>query len=316
MASFYSCYLQLPCSAQNHKYNLQTAYSFVSHLNTLESELILKENYCLLVIPFEQPVPHSYGILECIKEYYSLLNSYMKHYLINFVILIPQSKFQNETEYLNEIYSQFNVKEWIMFSEDKNLSTLLKFSYTLKQLPLTPLSQLDIEAYPFDNSSKEDNFEKYEQVVLGGTFDRLHVGHKLMFTQLCYICSNQRSSTLHVGISADELLVNKKYKELIEIFETRKKNVQLLLQLLKPNINQNLFALHDPYGPTITDSQLQCIVLTEENIKSIDSINAKRREMHLAELHHVCVHLVVPKNASATKLSSTEWRARDAKYAL
>jgi cytidyltransferase-like protein len=42
---------------------------------------------------------------------------------------------------------------------------------------------------------------------MGGTFDHMHLGHKLLLTQACLLTKD----TLHVGITGDALLAKKAY---------------------------------------------------------------------------------------------------------
>lgn len=58
------------------------------------------------------------------------------------------------------------------------------------------------ESFPM-TSSPEDRY--YENVVLGGTFDRLHTGHKLLLSEAALRCS----STLTVGVTDTQMLTSK-----------------------------------------------------------------------------------------------------------
>lgn len=56
---------------------------------------------------------------------------------------------------------------------------------------------------------------------MGGTFDHMHLGHKLLLTQACLLTKD----VLHVGVTGDNLLQKKAYSEFLESFEKRKENV-------------------------------------------------------------------------------------------
>ena len=47
---------------------------------------------------------------------------------------------------------------------------------------------------------------------------------------------------------------------------------------MNPDILYDIVTISDPFGPTITDESLQCIVLSEETRKGGDAINIKRKE--------------------------------------
>jgi cytidyltransferase-like protein len=101
------------------------------------------------------------------------------------------------------------------------------------------------EAYPVPSSTEGNGWEKYDHVVLGGTFDRIHAGHKLMLTQMTMIC--KPDATVHVGVSGDPLLKNKQFKEMIKPLRDRMEDVRLLLQELKPGINTNVLFPAAPF---------------------------------------------------------------------
>lgn len=47
---------------------------------------------------------------------------------------------------------------------------------------------------------------------------------------------------------------------------------------MNPDILYDIVTISDPFGPTITDESLQCIVLSEETRKGGEAINIKRKE--------------------------------------
>ena len=47
---------------------------------------------------------------------------------------------------------------------------------------------------------------------------------------------------------------------------------------VKPNIQYSIVPITDPFGPAVTDSQLECIVVSNETIRGAHSINVKRVE--------------------------------------
>lgn len=53
---------------------------------------------------------------------------------------------------------------------------------------------------------------------MGGTFDHLHIGHKLLLKTAFSI-----SRKVVIGLTAEEMLNNKKYKSKLEDYKTRKK---------------------------------------------------------------------------------------------
>ena len=67
---------------------------------------------------------------------------------------------------------------------------------------------------------------------MGGTFDHMHLGHRLLLTQACLVTRD----VLHVGVTSDTLLTQKAYASLIEPYEERLESVKQFLDRLAPNI--------------------------------------------------------------------------------
>lgn len=74
--------------------------------------------------------------------------------------------------------------------------------------------------------------QTYKEVVLGGTFDHLHSGHRLLLAAASFLCEQR----ITVGLSEGPLLQRKILKELIEPFQDRKNNLQEFIDDVKPGI--------------------------------------------------------------------------------
>jgi len=78
---------------------------------------------------------------------------------------------------------------------------------------------------------------KYEVVCIGGTFDHMHLGHRLLLTQACLVTKR----LLYVGVSSDALLTAKAYAALIEPYEHRVAQVKEFLDRLAPHLEVTFF---------------------------------------------------------------------------
>jgi phosphopantetheine adenylyltransferase len=75
---------------------------------------------------------------------------------------------------------------------------------------------------PFSTSEGHSPVMSHASVAVGGTFDHLHIGHKLLLTGTILTADlNAGSRLITVGITGDELLVNKKYGSYVESWSTR-----------------------------------------------------------------------------------------------
>lgn len=81
--------------------------------------------------------------------------------------------------------------------------------------------------------------QTYKEVVLGGTFDHMHSGHRLLLAVASLICEKR----ITVGLSEGPLLQRKILKELIEPFQDRKKRLQEFIDDVKPGIVFFLFTV-------------------------------------------------------------------------
>jgi len=152
-------------------------------------------------------------------------------------------------------------------------------------------------------------------VAVGGTFDHLHAGHKLLLTATALLLQPQSSKgatsrRLIVGITGDELLKNKKYAEYLKSWKKRQEDVvdflwsilsfhrsspeeevetlsfdepivngRAIHTKLKANsITIECVEIQDPFGPTITDESISALVVSGETRSGGQAVNARRAE--------------------------------------
>jgi cytidyltransferase-like protein len=150
----------------------------------------------------------------------------------------------------------------------------------------------------------------FGKVALGGTFDRLHEGHKKLLEKAVEICSCE----LIVGITTPILLNNKKYAELIEPYEIREGNVLKYLMQLHPKCKLRLVPLVDSAGPTSTEADIEAIVVSEETKDSASQINQVRKEKGYSTLTIIaisCINNQPGLNPLDPKLSSSSLREQE-----
>ena len=105
--------------------------------------------------------------------------------------------------------------------------------------------------------------QSFPNVAIGGTFDHLHAGHKLMLS----VAAMLSSESILCGITDDQMLSGKSYRERIEDWNIRAARVrQFLTEFAPPEIRINLIRITDAHGPTITEPNLQALIVSPETI--------------------------------------------------
>ncbi|XP_068161253.1 bifunctional coenzyme A synthase [Antennarius striatus] len=169
--------------------------------------------------------------------------------------------------------------------------------------------QEDKEEGVMDPEERTEPLETYSDVVVGGTFDRLHGAHKMLLNISCLLASKR----FLIGVCDQMMLKKKVLKELIEPYSLRVQKLQEFLQDVKPSLQVEIVPLDDPFGVSVVDPLLQCIVVSEETRKGGEAVNRKRLENGLQPLVvHVMQllkddHHTIPEEE---KISSSSLRSR------
>lgn len=173
--------------------------------------------------------------------------------------------------------------------------------------------QLDLSSLPASSSvstlSPQPTDRIHKEVVLGGTFDRLHTGHKVLLSTALLRCSDR----VTVGVTGPELLTKKTLPELILPVRERIAGVVNFLEASDPSVARNVVEISDIYGPAITIPELRCIVGSQETEKGCVAINQRRKEIGMEELG---VHLIQiieadeKRQEEEAKVSSSTTRLR------
>ena len=161
-----------------------------------------------------------------------------------------------------------------------------------------------------ENATQERPCHRHPSVALGGPFDHLHAGHKLLLTMTALVLDPKpdQGGCLTIGITGDELLKNKAFREELEDFPGRQLAVQNFLlgilglvslshilvttkhiqgtlsrgreihNTLKSGLTIRYVEIFDPCGPTITDETITALVLSAETRGGGQVVNEKRGE--------------------------------------
>lgn len=146
-------------------------------------------------------------------------------------------------------------------------------------------------------------------MCVGGTFDRLHAGHRHMLA-LCVLLAR---AAVHVGVTAAALLRAKAHRALIQDYAVRRAALLRTLWLMHPRLAYRFEPLTDPAGPAQRLARIQAIVVSAETVRGAALINARRAARAMAPLRVFVVGFIPPPTGLAAdalgKLSSSSLRA-------
>ncbi len=135
--------------------------------------------------------------------------------------------------------------------------------------------------------------KKFRKVAVGGTFDELHRGHKVLLSKAFEI-----GERVIIGLSSDEL-VNKMGKPHVTApYAERLKWLEEYLSDLDLWSRTEVMALHDSYGSSIKDADIEALVVSEETQPTASKINERRGKSGLPLLNIVTIHMVPSQNCS------------------
>jgi len=139
--------------------------------------------------------------------------------------------------------------------------------------------------------------KKYVHVVVGGTFDHLHHGHFALLSR-----AFDQGEQVVIGVTSDDftqtsLLKTDKYAHLIEPLIVRKKNLTDFLRAKGWLEQAEIIAIHDRFGTTLTDKNIDAIVVSPETEAIAKVINQKRIEKNWPALSIELVPWVMAQDA-------------------
>lgn len=160
-----------------------------------------------------------------------------------------------------------------------------------------------------ENEETAETMKTYNDVVVGGTFDRLHGAHRTLLNVSCLL-ANRR---FLIGVCDQAMLKRKVLKELIEPYSVRVEKLQEFLHDVKPSLEVEIVPLNDPLGVSVEDPLLECIVVSEETRRGGEAVNKKRLENGLPALVLHEIQLLKDAHHSEIeeeKISSSSLRTR------
>ena len=162
-----------------------------------------------------------------------------------------------------------------------------------------------------EKQTKDTIALQFRNVAVGGTFDRLHAGHRLLLGATALVATEN----IFVGITSDKLLAKKKAPELLETYEQREAAALEYMRQVNPWVTLSSSPLTDPNIPPLcaTVEDFDAIVVSEETVIGAEQINMTRKELGFHPLVIVVVGLLTssPQFQDGSKLSSSELRMKE-----
>lgn len=145
---------------------------------------------------------------------------------------------------------------------------------------------------------------RYRKAVLGGTFNEVHYGH------LALILTGIRNSEhVIIGVTADDFVKSLRKNHPVRSFDERVRRLEEVLSSYGWLERCRIIPIEDPYGPTISDPEIELLVVSPMTYKKAVEINAIRVQKNLKPLDVAVCPLVVSddgKPISSTRIAKGE----------
>ena len=145
--------------------------------------------------------------------------------------------------------------------------------------------------------------KKYSKVCLGGTFDKMHLGHESLLRTAFSL-----SEEIIIGLTSDVRAKINRNEEYINPYSER---FESLNDFISSNFkgHYSIVELNDNWGPGVFEESLHAIIVSEETEKVATELHANRKLKGLKELEIVVIPLVLAKDGR--RISSTRIRNKE-----
>jgi len=146
--------------------------------------------------------------------------------------------------------------------------------------------------------------ERFKMVAVGGTFDEFHRGHRALLMRAFEV-----GNRVLIGLSTDEFAKKLRKPHKIADYKERLRELKDFLEKGGFLGRAEILPLNDPYGPTLSSSQLDAIVVSRETEPRAHEINEKRKAKRLPPLAIIVIGMVPAENC--VSISTTRIRFRE-----
>jgi len=139
-------------------------------------------------------------------------------------------------------------------------------------------------------------------VGVGGTFDRLHAGHRKLLETAFEV-----GEQVLIGLASDELVQSSKKPHGVGSYADRERELAGFLRERGLLARAEVVPLYDSYGLATTDPSIEALVVTAETAPGVAEINSIRASRGLRSIRPVMVADVLAEDLKP--ISSTRIRA-------
>jgi len=141
----------------------------------------------------------------------------------------------------------------------------------------------------------------FKKIVIGGTFNRIHKGHRSILNSAFQI-----GSSVVIGLTSDRFASRFRIEKVPPYMDRKNNLIKFIEKFKKP---YDIVEIDDSYGIATIDPEIDCIVVSEETLLRAEEINAIRFKKGLGKLTIVVVPIVLAndgKPISGDRISSGE----------
>ena len=146
--------------------------------------------------------------------------------------------------------------------------------------------------------------QKFKTVVVGGTFDEFHRGHKTLLLKALEV-----GDRVIIGLSTDDLARKLKKNHEVATYRERLKELNDFLKEQGVLSKAKIVPLKTPYGITLSKGCAEALVVSRETETRAKEINQKRKAKGLPPLHVIVIEMVPAENhlvISTTRIRQKE----------
>jgi len=133
--------------------------------------------------------------------------------------------------------------------------------------------------------------DELRKVAVGGTFDELHRGHRVLLMKAFEIGDH-----VVIGLCSDQFVKKLAKPHLTASYGERLEELNRFLSNLGVSERSEVIPLNEPYGPTSTDETIEGLVVSQETESTAIKINEQRRKSGLPLLKIVTLNMVPSEN--------------------